>query len=530
MSPSDTNGSSGEPFSDETTVTIRDIVMALWPHRWLILLFAAAGMMVAAAYTSVQPTVYQSRASFVVARYNPVSRATGSQLEKQGRFLGAFYDPANQKELIAEIFQSRRFIRASVPTIYEGGVGDTDAVVERIAGKLSVSFDEESPHLTVAYSSTDPEEPAKVLGALLNTFPSHLARQIRSNLESSLRTAQRLLEQETFSRSKRMELQQRIQEIKHALIVEEVTGEKFSISVIESPGLTPRSTSLVMASGLGLVIGLILGILVALGLETWDTRLHTSEEIEEATGLQILGTVPRHEGSEEGSPDIREDARSPFAESIRLLRANLKFKGIDSPTRSLLVTSPLEGEGKSTIARNLAFSYTLEGTDTLLADFDLRRGKVHARLDCNRSPGLSSILVGDSSLEEAVRTVDDLAVLPTGDLPPNPAELMASTRLEELLAAMRERYERIILDGTPVLGLADMIELSQRVDSALMVFRAEQTHSGPANDAIGDLREVGASIVGAVFNSIPRDGRAYYSGYRYYYESYDYTVEESGAS
>lgn len=527
MSPSDNRGSPDQPFAEEATVTIRDLGLALWPHRWLIILFATAGLLVAAAYTVMQPTVYLSRATFVVARYNPVSQATGSQLQTTGRFLGAFYDPANQKELVAEIFQSRRFIRSAVPEIYEEGVADTDALVDRIAGRLSVSFDEESPHLTVTYSSTNPQEPAQVLAALLGTFPSHLARQIRTNLETSLETAERLLAQETFSRGKRQELRQRVQEIRHALIVEEVTGEKFSISVIESPGLIPRKTSIVTASGLGLAIGLILGILVALALETWDTRLHTSEEIEEQTGLQVLGTIPRHGADEGESPDIRDDPRSPFAESIRLLRANLKFKDVDAPSRTLLVTSPLEGEGKSTIARNLALSYTLEGTRTLLADFDLRRGKIHTSMGCDRSPGLSSLLVEDCSLDEAVSTVDDLSVLPTGELPPNPAELLASSRLEEVLETLRERYERVILDGTPILGLADMIELSQRVDSVLIVFRAEQTHANPATDALEDLAEVGASVTGAVFNSIPADGRAYYSGYRYYYDSYDYTAGET---
>lgn len=530
MNPSDSRGSPDGSFPDETTVTIRDLGLALWPHRWLVVLFTVAGVLVAAAYTAAQPTIYRSRATFVVARYNPVSQATGSQLQTTGRFLGAFYDPADQKELVAEIFQSRPFIRFALPEIYDEGVGDTDAVVDRIAGHLSVSFDEESPHLTATYTSTDPREPAKVLGALLSAFPSHFARQIRTNLETSLETAEKLLAQETFDPGKRQELRQRIQEIRHALIVEEVTGEKFSISVIENPGLTPRRTSIVTASGLGLAIGLIVGILVALGLETWDTRLHTSEEIEEQTGLQVLGTIPRHDAAEGESPDIRDDPRSPFAESIRLLRANLKFKNVDTPNRTLLVTSPLEGEGKSTIARNLALSYTLEGTRTLLADFDLRRGKVHASMGCNRSPGLSSLLVGDCSLDEAVSTVDDLSVLPTGELPPNPAELLGSNRLEETLETLRERYERVILDGTPILGLADMIELGQRVDGVLVVFRAEQTHANPATDALEDLTEVGASVIGAVFNSIPADGRAYYSGYRYYYEAYDYVDEETAAS
>jgi len=526
MVPPESDGVAGNTFPEESSVSLIDIAAALMPHRLLIVLCAVAGSVLAMAYTVYQPTLYTSRANFVVARYNPVSRATGSQLQQRGRFLGAFYDPANQKELIAQIFQSRRFIRAALDDIYDRKIDDPEAMSARIAGNLDVSYDEEAPHLSVSYTSARPEEPVKVLGGLLKAFPAHLARQIRTNLETTLETARRLLAEEDFAPSKHRELQQRIQEIQHALIVEEVTGEKFSISVIDAPGLSRHRTSVLTASGLGLAIGLILGIMVALAIETLDTRLHTAEEIEDHTGLQILGNIPKH-GSPEETPSILEAPRSPFSEAIRLLRANFKFKDVEQSANILLITSPLEGEGKSTVAYNLAQAYTLEGTDTLLADFDLRRGKIHRMIGSDRSPGVTSLILGEASLEEAVCSDGDLDVLPTGELPPNPAELMASSQLGELLDQFRERYDRVVLDGTPVIGLADMIELSQRVDSVLMVFRAEQTNAGPAGDALEDLREVGAPMTGAIFNSIPPDGRAYYSGYRYYYDSYYYEQEEA---
>ncbi len=508
---------------DFEDVPVKEIAVALWMRRWIVVLFVAASVSVGWAYAAYQPTVYVSSANFVVARYNPVTQATGGGAEWQGRNLHAFYEPENQKELIAEIFQSRQFLRSALDDIFEEPIRDTAARASQIQDNLTVRYDEESPHLQVTYRSTDPDEVVRILAGLLEAFPDHLASQIRTNLRTTLETAERLLEQEEFDPAKRNQLRQRMQEVRHALIVEEVTGEKFSISVIDAPGLSRSRTSFLTATWVGIAFGLLLGVIAALALHSWDTRFHTREELEEKTGLQILGSIPEHQSAMNGQvPDISEDPRSSFAEAIRLLRANLKFKAVDNPTNSMLVTSALEQDGKSTISANLARAYTLEGISTVLVDLDLRRGKIHRSMGVENDHGVTSVLTGDVDLDGALTSVDGLDVLTTGPLPPNPSELLSSEGMEELIEDLESRYERVVLDGTPALGLADMIEVSQRVDSVLVVIRAEKTNERPALDAIGSLREVDATLLGVVFNAIPEDGQDYYAGYSYYYQAYDY--------
>lgn len=211
------------------------------------------------------------------------------------------------------------------------------------------------------------------------------------------------------------------------------------------------------------------------------------------------------------------DSRSPAAEAFRVIRTNLEFAAPDVGVRVLVVSSPLAAEGKSTTAANLALAVAQAGRRVLCVDADLRRPSLHRLFNVPSTPGLSSILVGRATVEQARRVVASapaLELLPAGPLPPNPSELLGSARFTEFLAAARAAYDLVLLDVPPVLGMADAPLAARHADGVVLVVRAGFTRREALRGAVEALRRADAHVVGVVLNGV-RGGAGYY--YRYTY-------------
>lgn len=222
----------------------------------------------------------------------------------------------------------------------------------------------------------------------------------------------------------------------------------------------------------------------------------------------------------------KRDPKSHISEAYRTLRTNIQFSGIDKKLKTIVFTSSAPGEGKSTVASNLAISIVLSDKRVLLIDCDLRRPKIHKIFGTTNRDGLTSILMGDKTLSEVIynggEDINDLSILTAGPIPPNPAELLGSRRMKEFLEEISKEYDTIILDCPPVGLFTDSAILSTLSDGTIFVLEYSKTKTEEAQRAKELLDKVNANIIGVVLNKVKIQGNGPYSyGYDDYLNYYD---------
>lgn len=225
---------------------------------------------------------------------------------------------------------------------------------------------------------------------------------------------------------------------------------------------------------------------------------------------------------------VREDPKSPVSESIRALRTNLQFVGLDKPLQTLMITSAGPAEGKTTIAANLAISMAETGLNVIVVGADLRRPSLHKVFGVENSVGLTQVLVGQAPLAEAIQTLDTprVRLLTPGPIPPNPSELLGSQAMVEVIRELKSQADLVIFDAAPVVAVTDASILGPKVDGTVLVVSLKQTPREVVMEAKKQLVRVRTNLLGVVANRV-RYGRA--SGYYYYYdESQSTTPNSSG--
>jgi len=282
------------------------------------------------------------------------------------------------------------------------------------------------------------------------------------------------------------------------------------------------------------MVGLMLAVGGVFLVEALDNTLRTPDDVARLLGLPVLGVIADHP-VEDGRLVVLETPRSPVAEAFRSLRTNLQFASVDRPLVRLLVTSPGPGEGKSTVAANLAAVLAQSGKRVTLLDADMRRPRVHKLYGLPNRSGLSGLFVDPRLILDGVlqRTpLENLSVITTGDLPPNPSELLGSEKMNEIITQVMEISDVLVIDSPPVMLVTDSAVLSQRVDGVLLVLRQGETNLEVARHSVEALRRVGANLLGVVLNGVPaRSSRYGYYHYQGYSASYaDYYGEDGRTS
>ena len=284
----------------------------------------------------------------------------------------------------------------------------------------------------------------------------------------------------------------------------------------EVPG-APYKPNLLLNLLIGLGIGLVAGIGSALALEFINDTVKTPDDVREKLRLASLGVIPKKQGQESLSDEL-QDLTSPVSEAYYSLRTSLQFSTDHGAPRTLLVSSTRPAEGKSSTTLALAQNFARLGKSVLLIDGDLRKPAFVTGSDSDG--GLSMLLTNSDPLRDHVlkTNFDNLSLVPCGPLPPNPAELLASPRLLALLSEALTEFDMVIVDGPPVLGLADAPLLGAACESTLMVIESGKTRTSAAMEAINRLKAAGSHIVGAVLTKYRHQS----SGYGYNYEPYKY--------
>ncbi len=265
------------------------------------------------------------------------------------------------------------------------------------------------------------------------------------------------------------------------------------------------------------IIGLFLGLGLALLQELFDDRINSADEAERVLKLPSLGYIPLIE--EEGLRLIRDISTfSPLMESYRTLRTNINFAAVGNQVRSMVVTSSVPAEGKSTTCANLAMAMAMDGKKVIIVDADLRRPSQHHLFKVDASPGLTDILIGSHTIDEVMRptSVDNVFLIPAGSPPPNPAELLGSAAMGRFLAEVETRADVILLDTPPALAVADATVLAARTDGALLVVGYGDTKKTSVKRAKEMLARGNANILGTVLNRMDGAGGGYYYYGKYY--------------
>ena len=280
----------------------------------------------------------------------------------------------------------------------------------------------------------------------------------------------------------------------------------------------PASPSVPLDTLLGLFVGLFLGLGLSAVLDYLDDTVTTGEGAEEVTKASTLGVVNRFPGSRREplySVVSLIFPRSPAAESFRALRTNLEYVSVDKTVDSILVTSSVPGEGKSTVAANLAVVLAQGGRKTLLVDADLRKPSIHEMFRFPNNVGLTTVLRNNSraSAPLHVTEVVGLSVLLSGPVPPNPSELLGSERMRTVLNSLQESFDVIVLDSPPLTAVTDAAILSRLASGTLLVVRARKTRRGSIRLGRDALAKVSAHLLGVVVNDVGREATPGYYGY-----------------
>lgn len=268
---------------------------------------------------------------------------------------------------------------------------------------------------------------------------------------------------------------------------------------------------------LGIFVGLALGVGVAILRETLDNRIRGEADLRRVTDAPLLGGISFDPDAAKTPLLTQAAPQSPRAESFRQLRTNLQFANVSGQAKTVLVTSSLPGEGKSTTATNLAIALAQAGQTVCLVDADLRRPMVNEYLGLDRNAGLTTALVGAADVNEVFQPwgEDNLYVLTSGQIPPNPSELLGSQEMASLIARLEQAFDTVIIDAPPLLPVTDAAVLSQHVGGVVIVVGSQKLRVQDLQKSLSALQLVGSNILGVILNRLPNKGPDAYS-YSYY--------------
>ncbi|MCS6711642.1 polysaccharide biosynthesis tyrosine autokinase [Brachybacterium sp. EF45031] len=466
-------------------MTIEDFLSMLLRNALLLLGLTILGGAAGYGLSYLKSPVYEATAlgyvsasSEVDAEGNPVSQASGNmqfQYAKAQTYLPLF----NTRAVGENIVQSLQL--QSSP--------------DAVAGSLQATLDPNAPIITVTAQAPSPERASAIANAAVEAAAAE-ARQLESGGNENARVSVQMVPYQTA-----------------------LTPD------------APVSPDRPRYALIGAVLGLSLGLILSWLRSRHDSRVRTVEDVERTVGLSTLGVLPDlKELTRDKDGPLPEPKSFAAREALRKMRTNLQFIDVDNPPRAIVVTSSFPGEGKSTVSGNLARVMARAGHRTLLIDADMRRPVVAKEFGLDGTVGLSQLLAGSVTPAEVIQQVENgrLHVLVSGQVPPNPSELLGSRRMQELIAELRQNFF-VIIDAPPVLAVTDGQLLARHADGAVLVAVPGRTRVESLRRAAVAMQNVQAKVFGVVLNraSTSRINRIAYGdaeyGYGYgVYGSYSY--------
>jgi tyrosine-protein kinase len=378
---------------------------------------------------------------------------------------------------------------------------------------IAVTPEGESELIAIEATDTSPELAAQIANEFANQYISFSRDEEKAKIEQAKSLVEAKLDELSPSEQEGTAgevLGRRIRQLEALAAIQTGKAELAQPATVPSSPSSPRTTRNV---ALGIFLGLLLGIGLALGREQFDRRLRDLDDIEEILRMPVLGTIPRSRAISDRGAGAELTPTGAEGEAFRMLRASLHYFNVDRTVTSILVTSAAAQDGKTTVAWNLALAEARAGTRILYIEADLRRPSLAVSLGIRDDDGLSLVLAGVSQPAGALRTIHGVDVLTAGPLPPNPAELIESKRMSELLKWGEKEYDRVIVDTPPSAVVADAVPLFNRIGGIAVVVRLQKSPREPLEQLKDQLVNTGAPVLGIVVNGVegPTDS-TYYRG------------------
>ena len=505
-------------------------IVRTWFPLLVVCMVLAAGA--AFAISSVLPKMYEAKATLIVGQSLSSTNPDYNQLLVSQRLSTTYAAIATRRPMLENVISQLKL----------------DVSVEGLAANVRADVPTDSTLLTITAQQTDPARAAAIANAIAHQLiagsPALQGREaeLQSFVDSEVSATQAQIEAtqgqlETLGALTKRTPEQdaEIQTLEgrlislrstYATLLSFALGNSPSLLTVIDPAVAlpdPVSPRLLLNTLLAGILGLLVAIGIAFLAEYLDDSIKDSDAVREATGLSTLGTIARMNG-ERGRKEMYRLApllypRSSAAEAYRALRTNIEFASVDTPIRTLLVTSSVPGEGKTITAANLAIVFAQAGRRVLLVDADLRKPGINLAFDLRNEKGLTTMLVSDdvrlASLAQPTE-VANLLVLTTGPLPPNPAELLGSQRMRIVIDQLKPNTDLIIVDSPPLQAVTDAAVLGSFLDGTLLVIDASRSHRRSVRSGRETIERAGANVLGVVLNRIPARGHSeygYYGGY-----------------
>ena len=527
----------GRATTGGAPLQLRDYLAVIRLHKWSIILITALTLAAAVFSTYRQRPVYRSQAQVLV---EPASFASASGTAQfVNNFLNNQPQPLNL-ETEMQVAKSDEVARLAAR-----GLGPKASARELLAG-LSVERAENTEILTFIYTHAEPGVPQRAVQALAEGYLDFRRQQAQSDLRPAIDSLKKRISdlkerldqtQTRLATASPLEaggLQGRadgyIEQIDtYQQQLRELTDpQALSVGDVVQAAATPQEVTPDQRRNvaLALLIGLVLGTGVAFLRERLDDRLRDSDDLQTHARAAVLSAVPRISrwGKRKSGPVVMlSQPNSQAAEAYWTLRTSLLFAASRRGVKTIMITSPNAGEGKTTTTANLGVAMAQSGRRVLLICADLRRPQLHEFFDLPNEAGLTSVLLGEKKALEAVSWARfpevRIPILPSGPLPGNPPELLASDAMEKLLTALGQTAEFLLIDVGPVLPVADALTLAPLVDAVLLVADAERTRRGDILRARQQLEHVNAHVIGTILNRFDPSKAAAPPRYYSYYPS-----------
>ncbi len=500
-------------------------------RAWLPLMVVTTVLAGGAAFvvSSLQEKVYEAKATLIVGQSLSSSNPDFSQLLVSQGLSGTYSAVAKTRPILERVIEDL-------------GLDDSPG---QLSARLRVEAPRDTSFLIINAQDTDPARAAAIANGLgdqlMAASPAIQGRQadVPGDIEEDLAATRDLIDGAEVQLRALTELEDQTPQAEADLqaIVERLVdlrdtyatllsyssgGESNIVTIVEpaSAPTVPVSPSILLNTLLAAVLGLMVVAGIAFVAEQLDDTIKDADGVQEVAGLSTLGTIARMRGARGGREIYRVVTllypRSSIAEAYRTLRVNVEFAALDSSVRTLLVTSAAPGEGKSVTSANLAVAFAQAGSRVLLVDADLRKPGLHGLFGLPNEQGLTTMLRGDTVEPEVLSQPTEQAnlhVLATGPLPPNPAELLGSQRMQAVLELLRKSADLVIFDSPPLQAVTDSAVLSAFVDGTLLVVRAGHSRRAPVQKARETLARAGANVLGVVLNGVAVKESASYGGY-----------------
>jgi len=537
--------------------SILDYVQILWRWLWLLLLVAIAAGAVAYYLTDQQPRVYEASAKAIV---NVVSRTD-------------YYDSYTAtytSQRLAETYAQTMVTETLLQTVAE-------KLGYPVTGSVKATSVENSPIFNISVTDSDPQKAADTANAVIAAFAEKVMRdqasrylELKSSLEAEIADLDNKLTQvnselsileikdaeyeAAVERNKQLEkdglptipverdpqdyvsraelelakaqyqsnrssLFANLQQIRLTEVQSATTISQLNQAI---PNTTPIQPQPLKSGALAAVVGFMVAAGVVFLIAYLEDEIRDPSELSQRWGIPVIGVITNFSASQEPLITLSKP-RMPVSESFRSLRTNLQFSGIDAPLKTLLITSASPSDGKSSVAANLATVIAQSDKEVVIVDGDMRRPTMHKVFKLSNRLGLSDYFIRTPDKMTGVvkkTAVNGLSIITSGSLPPNPSELLASTKMQDVINLLAKHFDMVILDSPPLLAVTDALILAKSVDGVILVIDPKKTKRGAIQQAVEQLKRLDARLLGIVLNNIKVKRSSYYYNREYYYSKH----------